>query len=124
MGLILIRYGADAYNHEGYAAQVLNDGSLTSAPTADRRHRPGRPQRRVADGGDRVMSQQPVSPAGRVITVVLVALIAAQQDRAESSAMPSEDQASSRHVFGNAGPDPAVLPPRTSAGPDSPTTSR
>jgi hypothetical protein len=29
MGVILESYGDDAYDHEGYAAQVLDDGSLT-----------------------------------------------------------------------------------------------
>lgn len=30
MGAILTSYGDDAYDHEGYAAQLLDDGSLTS----------------------------------------------------------------------------------------------
>ncbi|MGH3867241.1 MAG: hypothetical protein ACRDQ4_14080 [Pseudonocardiaceae bacterium] len=30
MGLFLTSYGDDAYHHEGYAAQVLDNGSLTS----------------------------------------------------------------------------------------------
>lgn len=35
MGTILTRYGDAAYDHEGYAAQVLDDGSLTSAYSDD-----------------------------------------------------------------------------------------
>jgi hypothetical protein len=35
MGTILTNYGDAGYEHEGYAAQVLEDGSLTSAYTAE-----------------------------------------------------------------------------------------
>ncbi len=35
MGSILTSYGDDADDHEGYAAQVLDDGSLTSTYSAD-----------------------------------------------------------------------------------------
>ncbi|MEO7194305.1 MAG: hypothetical protein ABIZ05_05705 [Pseudonocardiaceae bacterium] len=35
MGLILTSYGDDAYDHGGYAAQVLDDGSLTSTYSDD-----------------------------------------------------------------------------------------
>ena len=35
MGLILTGYGDDAYDHEGYVAQVLDDGSLTSTYSAE-----------------------------------------------------------------------------------------
>ncbi|HEX4099720.1 MAG TPA: hypothetical protein VHY21_04145 [Pseudonocardiaceae bacterium] len=39
MGTILTSYGADADDHEGYAAQVLNDGSLTATYSDDTRPR-------------------------------------------------------------------------------------
>lgn len=39
MGSILTRYGDDAYHHEGYAAQILDDGSLTSTYSDDTRPR-------------------------------------------------------------------------------------
>ncbi len=39
MGTILESYGDDAYDHEGYAAQVLDDGSLTSTYSDDTRPR-------------------------------------------------------------------------------------
>jgi hypothetical protein len=39
MGVILCSYGDDAYDHEGYAAQVLDDGSLTSTYSDDTRPR-------------------------------------------------------------------------------------
>jgi hypothetical protein len=35
MGSILARYGDDAYDHEGYVAQVLDDGSLTGTYSSD-----------------------------------------------------------------------------------------
>jgi hypothetical protein len=35
MGTFLTSYGDDAYDHEGYAAQVLDDGSLTSTYSED-----------------------------------------------------------------------------------------
>jgi hypothetical protein len=37
MGVILCSYGDDAADHEGYAAQVLDDGSLTSTYSDDTR---------------------------------------------------------------------------------------
>lgn len=39
MGTFLTSYGDDAYDHEGYAAQVLDDGSLTSTYSDDTRPR-------------------------------------------------------------------------------------
>jgi hypothetical protein len=39
MGSILTSYGDDAYAHEGYAAQVLDDGSLTGTYSDDTRPR-------------------------------------------------------------------------------------
>ena len=39
MGTLLTSYGDDAYDHEGYAAQVLDDGSLTSTYSDDTRPR-------------------------------------------------------------------------------------
>jgi hypothetical protein len=39
MGVILCSYGDDAHDHEGYAAQVLDDGSLTSTDSDDTRPR-------------------------------------------------------------------------------------
>lgn len=35
MGMVLTGYGQYAYDHEGYAAEVLDDGSLTSTPSAE-----------------------------------------------------------------------------------------
>jgi hypothetical protein len=35
MGSILTSYGDDAYDHEGYVAQVLDDGSLTGTSSTD-----------------------------------------------------------------------------------------
>jgi hypothetical protein len=35
MGSILTSYGDDAYDHEGYVAQVLDDGSLTGTYSTD-----------------------------------------------------------------------------------------
>lgn len=35
MGVILTSYGDDAYDHGGYAAQLLDDGSLTSTYSDD-----------------------------------------------------------------------------------------
>lgn len=35
MGTILTAYGDDAYDHEGYAAQLLDDGSLTGTYNSD-----------------------------------------------------------------------------------------
>jgi hypothetical protein len=35
MGTILASYGDDAYDHEGYAAQLLDDGSLTGTYSND-----------------------------------------------------------------------------------------
>jgi hypothetical protein len=35
MGRILVSYGDDAYDHEGYVAQVLDDGSLTATYSND-----------------------------------------------------------------------------------------
>jgi hypothetical protein len=35
MGMVLTGYGQYAYDHEGYAAEVLDDGSLASAPRGD-----------------------------------------------------------------------------------------
>jgi hypothetical protein len=35
MGRILTAYGDDAYDHEGYAAQLLDDGSLTGTYSND-----------------------------------------------------------------------------------------
>ncbi len=49
----------------------------------------------------------------------------AQLGTAEWSAVTSNDQVSPpQHAGTNAGPDPAVTPPRTPAGSGSPTTSR
>jgi hypothetical protein len=39
MGTFLTSYGDDAYDHEGYAAQVLDDGSLTGTYSEDTRPR-------------------------------------------------------------------------------------
>ncbi|MGH3718313.1 MAG: hypothetical protein ACRDRI_05605 [Pseudonocardiaceae bacterium] len=39
MGMILTSYGDDAYDHVGYAAQVLDDGSLTGVYSDDTRAR-------------------------------------------------------------------------------------
>jgi hypothetical protein len=39
MGVILCSYGDGAHDHEGYAAQVLDDGSLTSTYSDDTRPR-------------------------------------------------------------------------------------
>ncbi|HEX2301871.1 MAG TPA: hypothetical protein VHH34_25755 [Pseudonocardiaceae bacterium] len=39
MGTILTGYGEDAYDHEGYAAQVLDDGSITGRRSAETRSR-------------------------------------------------------------------------------------
>ncbi|MGH3772826.1 MAG: hypothetical protein ACRDRW_15780 [Pseudonocardiaceae bacterium] len=39
MGVILVSYGDDAGDHEGYAAQVLDDGSLTGVYSDDTRAR-------------------------------------------------------------------------------------
>ena len=35
MGRVLTDYGQYAYDHEGYAAEVLDDGSLTGTPSGD-----------------------------------------------------------------------------------------
>jgi hypothetical protein len=35
MGTLLTSYGDDGYDHEGYAAQVLDDGSLTGTDSDD-----------------------------------------------------------------------------------------
>lgn len=35
MGTLLMSYGDDAYDHEGYVAQVLNDGTLTGTYSDD-----------------------------------------------------------------------------------------
>ena len=39
MGTILSGYGEDAYQHEGYPAQVLDDGSITGTHSTDTRPR-------------------------------------------------------------------------------------
>lgn len=39
MGTILSGYGEDAYQHEGYPAQVLDDGSITGTHSSDTRPR-------------------------------------------------------------------------------------
>ncbi|HEX2297393.1 MAG TPA: hypothetical protein VHH34_02550 [Pseudonocardiaceae bacterium] len=39
MGTILSGYGEDAYDHEGYPAQVLDDGTITGTHSSDTRPR-------------------------------------------------------------------------------------